>query len=82
MELNSADFIQMDNGIKKYEEKFGNRLYHYTSLNAFLGPQKGITYVKTIYLILKYSLKKYCEHKGRNSIEVSKFIASRDFSNK
>ena len=36
MELNSADFIQMDNGIKKYEEKFGNRLYHYTSLNAFL----------------------------------------------
>ena len=31
MELNSADFIQMDNGIKKYEEKFGNRLYHYAT---------------------------------------------------
>ena len=36
MELNSADFIQMYNEIKAREEKYGNRLYHYTSLNTFL----------------------------------------------
>lgn len=73
MELNSADFIQMDNGIKKYEEKFGNRLYHYTSLNAFLcmmrtreiwmsstgsmNDRKEITY---FIELLEKELKSYC----------------------
>lgn len=36
MELNKADFIQIEDGIKMREKKFGNRLYHYTSLNTFL----------------------------------------------
>lgn len=36
MELNSADLIQLNNEIKKYKLKFGNSLYHYTSLNTFL----------------------------------------------
>ena len=36
MDLNKADFSQIEDGIKMREKKFGNRLYHYTSLNTFL----------------------------------------------
>lgn len=36
MELNEADFIQIEAGIKMREKKFEKRLYHYTSLNTFL----------------------------------------------
>lgn len=35
MDLNKADFSQIEDGIKMREKKFGNRLYHYTSLNTF-----------------------------------------------
>lgn len=37
MVLNKTDFVQIEDGIKMREKKFGNRLYHYTSLNTFFG---------------------------------------------
>lgn len=36
MELNKADYIQLKRNIEKREEDYGDRLYHYTSLNTFL----------------------------------------------
>lgn len=36
MELNKADYIQLQKEIEKREEDYGERLYHYTSLNTFL----------------------------------------------
>lgn len=36
MELNKADYIQLKRAIEKREEDYGDRLYHYTSLNTFL----------------------------------------------
>lgn len=35
MELNKADYIQLKNEIEKREKDYGDRLYHYTSLNTF-----------------------------------------------
>lgn len=41
MKLNNTDFIQINKGIEKCEMNFGNRLYHYTSLNTFLSMIKN-----------------------------------------
>lgn len=35
MELNKTDYAQLRNEIEKRENDYGNRLYHYTSLNTF-----------------------------------------------
>ena len=41
MELNSTDYIQLEKAIEKRKKDYGDRLYHYTSLNTFLSMVKN-----------------------------------------
>lgn len=41
MELNSTDYIQLKKVIEKRRNDYGDRLYHYTSLNTFLSMVKS-----------------------------------------
>jgi hypothetical protein len=35
MKLNRADYVQLQSGVEKKKNKYGKKLYHYTSLNTF-----------------------------------------------
>lgn len=41
MELNKADYTQLQSGIEKKKAKYGEKLYHYTSLNTFISMIKN-----------------------------------------
>lgn len=41
MELNDTDFLQLKEGIEKRKKEYGDRLYHYTSLNTFFNMIKS-----------------------------------------
>lgn len=41
MELNKADYAQLKSGIEKKKAKYGEKLYHYTSLNTFISMIKN-----------------------------------------